>query len=339
VSSGSASIWHEFKRWFPGFFISVITLVVLFRIAPLHDVVKAFSTIKLSHIIVGMFLTIASLLTRAVAWRILLQKQASLSETFFGINVGYLINNIFPLRAGELARAYVVGLSSGLGSIYVFSTIVIERAFDVALSAGLLLATLPLALEIAWAKPIALTTFVIVMLGLFLLYLVARNSELIKKWVNRFGNRSEYLKQTILPRIDSLLDGFSIMTDLRQFFLSVFWIVITWVIWILLYYVVLLSIAPDAPLWWAAFADGVLAMGIALPSAPGALGILEAAIVGALGILGIDPSTAMAYAITMRIMQFTVTGILGLIGIAKAGSTIGGIFSAIRKQKTADSSS
>jgi hypothetical protein len=61
--------------------------------------------------------------------------------------------------------------------LHVLSTIVIERAFDLAMAAILLLTTLPLALGMAWARPVAIITLVVVISGLIALYLVARNNE------------------------------------------------------------------------------------------------------------------------------------------------------------------
>ncbi|MHC1784474.1 MAG: lysylphosphatidylglycerol synthase domain-containing protein [Anaerolineaceae bacterium] len=68
------------------------------------------------------------------------------------------------------------------------------------------------------------------------------------------------------------------------------------------------------------------------PSAPAALGVFEAALTGALSILGIDTSTGIAYAIIMHFMQFVVTGLLGFIGLAKAGKNLSSFFSDIREK-------
>ena len=95
----------------------------------------------------------------------------------------------------------------------------------------------------------------------------------------------------------------------------------------------LLSIAPDAPLWWGVFADSVLAMGIAIPSAPAALGVFEAAIVGGLRILGVDYSSALAYGIVMHFLQFSITGILGFYSLTKERHSLGSLFAEVRRKK------
>ena len=91
-----------------------------------------------------------------------------------------------------------------------------------------------------------------------------------------------------------------------------------WLVAVSEYYVVMLAIEPNVAYWWI-FTDAVLALGIAIPSAPAALGTFEVSIVGALKVLGIDETRGLAYAVTLHFVQFTLTGILGLIGLLRQG--------------------
>jgi uncharacterized membrane protein YbhN (UPF0104 family) len=116
--------------------------------------------------------------------------------------IGYLLNNVFPLRAGELGRALIMGRSSKLGPLHVLSTIVIERAFDLIMAAALLLSTLPLALSMDWARPVALGTLAVVILGLIFLFFIARNSEKVMIWVDRLAERWPWLEKYVVPRIE-----------------------------------------------------------------------------------------------------------------------------------------
>ena len=325
-----AYLWRKTRRWLPGVLISIVALVVLFRLASWQELEVAFSAIKPINLAVAVALTLISLWTRAMAWRVLLGKRTSIRKSFLVINEGYLLNNIFPLRAGEIGRAIFMGQSSELGPFHVLSTIVIERAFDVAMAALLMLSTLPLALGMSWARPIAIVSLVLVILGFIALYLMARNNTKVKELVRRLGNRWPLIQRVIIPRLDALLDGLGALTKPTQFLMALFWIALSWGIWVLLYYVMLLPIAPHAPIWWAGFGDAVLAMGIAIPSAPSGLGIFEGALVGAFVLLGVSPSAALAYAITMHFLQFVQTGILGFYGLTQEGRSLSSLFSDIK---------
>jgi uncharacterized protein (TIRG00374 family) len=327
------SFWKNLSRWLPGVIVSLVALYLVFRMASWQDLQSAFTTINPWFIVAAAIMTVLFCVARAIAWRILLDRKPTVSQTFFGINAGYLLNNLFPLRAGEIGRAVLLGQTTGLGTFHVLSTIIIERAFDLAFAALLLLSSLPLALGLDWAKPVAIITLVLVIIGLTSLFLIARNTKVVHDWIARVLGRYSLVQRFLLPYLDNMLEGLGTLTNPQMFLGAVFWIAISWLIGVLNYYIVILSIAPHAPLWWGVLIDSILAMGIAIPSAPAALGVFEASLVAALSLVGINPSTGLAYAVMMHFMQFAVTGILGMIGLLKEGRSLGSVFKAAQSQK------
>lgn len=302
------------RRWLPGVLISVVALAVVLQLATWQDIELAFTAVRPLNLAAAVALTLISLSLRAQAWRVLLDRKATFKQAFWIICEGYLLNNIFPLRAGELGRAVFMGRATGLGTMHTLSTIVIERAFDLAIAAGLLLGTLPLALAMDWARPLAITTIALVVLGLAALYLMARYNRQAQALAYHVGGRFSLVNRHLLPRFTALLRGLSVLTRPTQFLISLMLIALGWVSWVAIYYVMLLTIAPTAPFWWGIFVTAVLALGVALPSAPAALGVFEAAIVGALAVLGVSAG-AVGFAFVMHLFQFVITAILGLTGL------------------------
>ncbi|NMB56304.1 MAG: flippase-like domain-containing protein [Leptolinea sp.] len=332
------NLWNKAKRWLPGVLISLVALYLVFNLANMNDLQSAFSAINPIFIVAAVVLTVLFCLVRGIAWRILLDRKPSIGQTFFGIGVGYLLNNLFPFRAGEIGRAILIGQSTQLGTFHVLSTIIIERAFDLAFAALLLLSSLPLALGLSWAKPVAITTLILVILGISALFLIARNTNRVHTWVLNGPGRYPVVKRFIIPYLDNLLEGLGALTRPQMFLAAVFWISVSWIIGVINYYVVILSINPSAPIWWGVLIDSILAMGIAIPSAPAALGVFEASLVAALSLVGVDATIALAYAVVMHFIQFAVTGILGMIGLIKTGRSLGSIFKAAQSQKEIPSS-
>ncbi len=322
----SVGLWRNTRRWLPGAIISLIALVTVFRLARWEDLKLAFSTIQPLNLLAAVVISLVSLGTRGMAWRVLLRYRATFKQSFFIICEGYFLNYILPLRAGEIGRAVFMGQTSGLGPFHVLSTIVIERAFDLAMASGLLLTTLPLVLGVTWARPVAILTMTLVIAGLFALYLVARNSQKVHGWVSGLGQRWPLVQKWVVPSLDSLLDGLGTLTRLDQFFLAVFWILMSWVLWVSIYFVMLQPILPGFPFYRAMFMTGVLALGVAIPQAPGGLGVFEASVVATLAIFGVSPSAALAYALLMHFMQFVINGILGFIELIRSRSSISNLF-------------
>jgi hypothetical protein len=239
---------------------------------------------------------------------------------------------LFPLRLGEFGRALLVGKDTDLGMVRVLSTVVIERAFDLAFACILLLSTLPRVVEAEWIKPIANTAILVVVVGLFLLFLMARFLTRVKSIALSISKKAPFVQKYIYPQFDRLLDGFQVMGKPLELIKAFFWIGLSWLIWVSQYYVLLVSLVPEAKFWWSVFADSLLALGVAVPSAPSGLGVFEVVLSWGLIQLGASKDQAIAYAILMHLVQFSSTSILGLIGLLFTGRSITNLFSELRKQ-------
>ncbi len=329
----NSSLWREARRWLPGVVISIIALVVVFRLVDWNELGAALANFSVLYILIAILLLICSMAVRAQAWRILLDYKPDFKRSFFIINEGYLLNNIFPLRAGEVGRAIFMGRATGLSPFFVLSTIVIERVFDLAIAAGLLLATLPLALGLEWAKPVAWSTLVLMVAVVAAMFFAARYNAVVKRWVETLAGQSALLRKWVLPRIDSLINGLGILNQPSRFLSAVSLIFLSWVLWVATHVLMIQNIAPGAPLWWGALVDAVLAMGVAIPSAPSALGVFEASVVGAMSLLGISNTTALAYAIVMHFINFVVPLVFGGIGLILEGKSLASVFSEVRAAK------
>jgi hypothetical protein len=334
TSAAPTSLWRNVRRWLPGAVISVVALFLVFRVVTFQDLGKAFASVQAPNLAIAIAISIGSMFIRAGAWKVLLGNKPTITQCFFIINEGYLLNNLFPLKAGEIGRAVFMGKAIKVSPFHVLSTIVIERAFDLIFAAALLLSTLPLALGVDWARPAGIATLIMMGALVAALYLMARFTQQVHAIAIKIGRRWKLFNRYVIPQVDSLLDGLSALTNWRQFLISVALIGATWVSWIGIYYVTLISIAPAAPVWWAMFADSLLALGVAIPSAPAGLGVYEAAMVLALTILGIAQPTALAYAIILHFMQFCITAIFGFWGILRERQSLSTLFSDIQLQQT-----
>src|SRR3990170_6531590 len=71
-------------------------------------------------------------IVRSLRWHYLLRGLASLSTaTLYPIVIiGYMANNLLPLRTGEIVRAYVLGERHKVSKMSTLGTIAVERVFD-----------------------------------------------------------------------------------------------------------------------------------------------------------------------------------------------------------------
>jgi len=326
----------QVTRWLPGLVISAIAIYAIVHFTRGQHIGEALKTVKIGFILLLIVLTLLSLIARSIAWRTIMGNKISLVNSFFGICEGYFLNNIFPLRVGELGRALLVGRSSRLGTLHVLSTILIERAFDIVFAASIILLTLPMVVGSDWIKPIAFTAFVVILVGLIFLFLISVKRDKFQAWLQSRNFRLGFIKNRILPQVSKIMDGLSALVHPGQFLLSVFWIGVTWLLWVLLYYWTIVQLVPSAPLWWGAFTSGLIALGVAIPSAPASVGVFEATILGAFALLGISSGSALAYAIVLHLAQIFVTTLFGLWGMVRDGQKLSTLLDSLVNRRNAE---
>jgi glycosyltransferase 2 family protein len=326
--------WRGILNWLPGLAFSLLAIWILSRVVTWDQVVGALEHVEPWRLVPVIALYFMGMGLRTLAWRTILQRKASVKQVFFALNEGYLLNNIFPLRLGEFGRAVLLGRSSKLGVLPVLSSIVVERSYDLAISAGMLLVTLPLALNMDWARPLAWGILVLVIAGLVGLALAARyRAGLIGAARRRSLERSK-LGGWVLPKVESLLGGFGALTDFRLFAVSLGLMLLSWSCSVGEDWFLLSGFVSHPPVWWVVFVLGVTALGGALPSSAGAVGVLEAAIVTALVVLNVNQSTALAYGIVLHVIHYSLSSVLGMVGLAREGESLGGIYRELHTRRS-----
>jgi hypothetical protein len=313
--------------------VSAVSLGLVLYFADLSKLGEALRLADYRFVLLAMLLTFTWLGVRGLVWRTLLQDKVGYSAVFWTLNEGYLLNNLLPFRLGEVGRAFLLSRKSRLEFWQVLSTIVIERILDLALAVGLLFSTLPFVVGATWAREAALLVGGAVFLGLAVLYLLARNRERALRQFDHLGQRWPWLARLGGKAVASFFDGLSVLTDGLRFLRAVGWMLVNWLVAIGQYAMMVNAFFPDARLLWAVFSLGVAALGIAAPSSPGAVGVLELSIVGALSLFGLDASTALALAITIHVVQYLITGVLGAYALARDGESLIGLYRRVRGLK------
>jgi hypothetical protein len=332
MSSAPSLSKQDLRKIIPGILISLLALAAIFYLVDVQRLIEALRLADYRLIFMLLVVTLLWVFVRSIVWRTLLQERAPLSMVFLTLNEGYVLNNLLPLRLGEVGRAFLLSRKARLGFLQVFSTVLIERALDVAMAAGVLLGTLPFVVggNFAWQAAILVGGTVII--GLFMLHLLARNQSWAFRQYERWSGRLPVIEKTLKPsQLEALFEGLRALVDGRRFLRVLLWMLLNWGIAILQFYILMRAFFPQAELVWATLSLGVMAMGVAVPSSPGAVGVLEISIMGALSVFGVDPSTALAAALTAHLTNYLVTGLIGAFAFLKDGLTLTGVFREVRQ--------
>lgn len=286
----------------------------------------AFAAADLRLLVPAAIVHLLSLVARASSWRTILGGRAGLGRVMAALCEGYLMNNLLPGRLGELGRSYLLGRRPGLSPAMVLASIVVERLYDVSLALLLLLGLWPLVVDTPWAVPAAAFGFALLAGVVVFAVIAIRRPSVVDSLLARLPGGGERWRRVWA----NMQSGLRILTHPARFALGLGWMALGWSLAGLEYWLVLSAFVP-APRWeWAFLALAVSALSAGIPSAPGSLGIFEAAAVAALTPVGVTASSALGFALTAHALTIGLTTVLGALALTGEGETLLGVWRTAR---------
>lgn len=272
---------------------------------------------------------------RALRWRVILapvDAHLQLGLLWRATAIGMALNNVIPLRAGEVARAYVLARESRRVSFSLsFASLAVDRLFDAV--AVLLLFSIaifdpafPARMDgggpnvANWAGSFALFAVA----GFAVLYAIvffpARLISIYEWSVRRVAPRFEARGRNMLLAFAA---GLSVLRRPVQFALVTAWALGLWIINALAFWLAFQAVGFEVPFTAAFLVQGIIAIGIALPSAPGFFGLFEGAAILGLSLYGIERAAAVTWAITFHVLSFIPITVIGLYYFARMHIRLG----------------
>jgi hypothetical protein len=239
-------------------------------------------------------------------------KPVKISQLFNITVIGFMVNNILPIRIGELVRAYILGKRESLSKSLAFATIIIERLLDGLTILSFLIPIVLLFSFPRWLKQTGIV-FLILYLGvigfLFLLNFFSQKIiQIFEKLVSPFSPR---FAQRLGRMLMSFCEGLKIFKTKKQ----VFWICcFSCFIWVgssLILMVFLYAFHINVPFYAPFLLLVIIATGVAIPSSPGFIGTLQFFCVTGLALFGVPKSESLAYSIVYHASQYIPVTLLG----------------------------
>ncbi len=312
-----------------GLVISLVFLYLAMRGISWRELWELFRQANYLYLIPAFFLLILINWVRAYRWRLLMYPHGHLPllRVFHIVNIGYAFNNVFPAKAGEIVRAYLVGrvIPGGIGQA--LSTLLIERLLDVLSVVVLLVILIPFVrLPEAVAKG-GLVFGVAAIAGTIVLLILSRFGDKGVEWVWRFVGRIPLIGHPkVKTALRNLLEGFGVLRVRRLLpgiFLSS---ALVWLGYATFNYL-LMAVFRMAELSFLAAALVLCATGLSMvvPSTAGAMGVFEWAAVQALAVYSVGESRAFGYAFGLHAFTNVTLILFGLVGLLAEGLSYEGL--------------
>jgi uncharacterized protein (TIRG00374 family) len=239
---------------------------------------------------------------------------------------GQSLNLIYPARAGDISRVYLIG-SLGISRTFLLGTVILEKLWDL-LSYSLVFVLMLLLLPLPdWVGESAYSLVIVTLILFFASFVISykrawflRLAEYFLKWL------PQKLQKPLLERLHMGLTSLDVLQDQKDLFWLAFWSSIVWLTAILNNHLVLLALNIRLPITASVLILVALQAGISLPTTPGRLGIFQYICVLTLGIYGIDQALGFSYSILLHgvaLLTILFSGlvclwILGLMDIKRA---------------------
>lgn len=320
---------YPWKAILVGIVLSVALPVLAFQGVNLSEAWRIVTHAGPGPLVLGGLFFLVNLAVRAWRWKHLLaaQQEVKFRSCMSGLCVGFMANNILPLRLGDLVRVGVLRQLEGANGARVLGSVVVEKVLDILILTFFLggyLATAaagPHQAELLWAGRTALlgaagiSVFLVVgyWKRLLLQGLVARPV----RWVSpRIADRIELVA-------GRFLEGLQVFASPRQVLVIVLLSAALWGASVVSYNFVGeslgLELAPSAYVV-VVFAT---AFGAILPAAPGAVGTFHGfARLGLYLVALHSGEQALAFAVLLHAIEWLLMNVTGLYYLAQDRLTI-----------------
>lgn len=315
-----SSPWVEILKITLGLAVSAGAVYLILALVDLDGVVAAVREVEYLRLVPFLLLVLISYGARAASWRTILPGSLPYGKVFLTMHAGYLINTLLPFRMGEIGRALM--LKTPERDFWeIIPTIVLERFFDLSFALALFFSSLPFVFGVKIRGDLVLLMVSLVGLTFFVMWLVYRRRRTVLSWVEGRGDQGR-IRKWIRAKLGAFLSGLEILSHPGDFFAALGWMALTWALALLSQYLLLRAVVGEARLLWVTFSLGAVALGAAVPSSPGNLGVYEASLLGALLAFGIDRSQALTYAILSHALNIGVTAFFGSLALIQEGISV-----------------
>ncbi|MDF1544340.1 MAG: lysylphosphatidylglycerol synthase transmembrane domain-containing protein [bacterium] len=310
-----------------GVVISIVLLWSLFKDIEFAQLGTVLMKGNYFWLIPNVLMIVLTMYQRAYRWRDMVKpiSPVPFKNLLAATCVGFMANNVLPLRLGEFVRAYSLSAQDKrISKSASLATIFVERmVFD--LTALLLIfgAVFWLSDTLQSKVDDSITFGIyasigIAIVGLFIMMLLATRPERVGGSIARYmfflPTRA---KETVKEIVMKFADGLQFMRDIRASLRVGFQTLMIWVLMGLSNLFVFQVFGFDVPYATAFVLLVVVSISILLPSSPGFVGVYHVGAVWSLTTYGVAKEDALSCALVLHATQYLVVTLMGFYFLKK----------------------
>jgi uncharacterized protein (TIRG00374 family) len=320
------------RRWqfWAGVAISLVFLYFALRGLEFGDVWSTLQEANYWWLIPGVLIYLVGVIARAWRWHYLLRPVKSIpATTLFPITaIGYMGNNIYPARAGEVLRAVVLKKFEGVAISASLATIIVERIFDGVVMLGFVFLNLPELARLTVSSGFigSIQTLALwgasIFLGVLMLFLLAamypERTLWIVKWLSQYVIPTRFREQ-VISLAEHFLGGLTALRSPRDVLMIFITSVVIWLLETGKYWFVMHAFPLEVSFFTLMLMNGIVNLATTIPSAPGYVGTFDAPGIAVLQAYGVDKAIAAGYTLVLHIALWVPITVIGAYYMVRAG--------------------
>ena len=320
------------KKWqiWLGLLVSAIFIFVAFRGLDFREIIFAIRSADTIWILPAIPVYFFGLWLRAYRWKIFLMPISDFKthHLFPVVAIGYMGNNVYPARLGELVRSAILKKDENIAISASLATIIIERIFDGIVMLGFIILNLSTIgsmthrLEIkqtvdsvaAWGSGIFIFAFLIFMIAAFF---PGPSAGLINKITSRI--LPQKYSQSLNNIIEKFFSGIQSLSSPTQTIIALMVTIAIWLIETIFYWIIMQAFPFDVSFGTLMLLNGFLNLFTIIPSSPGYIGTFDAPGIALLTALGIESQNAAGYTLLLHAALWLPVTLLGAFFFLQKG--------------------
>jgi len=297
-----------------GIVFSVIFLILALYRANFAQIGKALIGVKLDWLILAVLVYLSTFIPRTLRWQRLLMPIKPFR--FYGllpiILVGYMANNLLPMRVGELFRAYFLKEKEKVSGSSALATILVERVCDGLTLVLVLVVVLVFFPQKQWVHIVGWTAGAVFFTGLIGTILLPRYGGLIQGAPLLSSLQDKPWGRWLITKFGAFLIGLRGLSSPADFAVIGTLSALIWFVEGVVLYLVTLAFGLSLSPAGIALVLVIINFSTMIPSGPGFIGTFQYAFVLSFGLLGIAKETAIAVSIATQLVFFSIVNPVGI---------------------------
>jgi uncharacterized protein (TIRG00374 family) len=315
------------KRWqlLLGVAVSALFLWLALRGLELRDVWEKMRAANYWWLVPSVAVYFVGVWVRTWRWDYMLRplKHIPVGRLFPVVVIGYMGNNVYPFRAGELLRSYVLYRREDVPVSASLATVIVERVFDglvMLLFVFVALPFTPLPDNADWLQTtvnIASVAFFVALVVFFGLAAFPQRALRLAEIV--FGRLPAKVQTPLLGFTVRFLDGLESLRHFRNVIMIFGTSVVIWLLETVKYWFVMHAFDFSVSFFALMLMNGIVNLATTLPSAPGYVGTFDTPGIETLKLYGIPAPIASAYTLVLHAALWLPITLLGAYYMVREG--------------------